>query len=177
MDTKKLMKKLNAANEHLKKFSHVNKKALDQYVSFSDQRETILERKEEIDTAQTAIKELIDGLDLQKDEVGGMYCGIPRYQSGRKLLANIFLGVNHTSMTAKDRPDECGRNEPGSNRCTKAWYVKRGQGFSSRSPGRKKKTTKMFIHSHRDQSFLLFPARGGSGMCYYSVPKSMQHLV
>lgn len=77
MDTKKLMKKLNAANEHLKKFSHVNKKALDQYVSFSDQRETILERKEEIDTAQTAIKELIDGLDLQKDEVSGVYSDCP----------------------------------------------------------------------------------------------------
>ena len=80
MDTKKLMKKLNAANEHLKKFSHVNKKALDQYVSFSDQRETILERKEEIDAAQTAIKELIDGLDQQKDEVGDVVvCGM-RYQ-------------------------------------------------------------------------------------------------
>lgn len=70
MDTKRLMKKLNAANESLKKFSHVNKKALDQYVSFSEQRETILKRKNEIDAAQTAIKELIEGLDLQKDEVG-----------------------------------------------------------------------------------------------------------
>ncbi|CAN0248041.1 unnamed protein product, partial [Ectocarpus fasciculatus] len=64
------MKKLNAANDSLKKFSHVNKKALDQYVSFSEQRETILKRKNEIDAAQTAIKELIEGLDLQKDEVG-----------------------------------------------------------------------------------------------------------
>lgn len=67
---KRLMKKLNAANESLKKFSHVNKKALDQYVSFSEQREAILERKKEIDTAQTAIRELIEGLDQQKDEVG-----------------------------------------------------------------------------------------------------------
>lgn len=69
MDIKRLMKKLNAVNESLKQFSHVNKKALDQYVSFSEQRETILERKKEIDTAQTAIKDLIEGLDLQKDEV------------------------------------------------------------------------------------------------------------
>lgn len=66
------MKKLNAANENLKKFSHVNKKALDQYVSFSEQREAIMARKTEIDAAQTAIKELIEGLDLQKDEVH--YC-------------------------------------------------------------------------------------------------------
>ncbi len=78
MDSKRLMKKLNAANENLKKFSHVNKKALDQYVSFSEQRETILKRKNEIDAAQTAIKELIEGLDLQKDEVWlsrGSACG------------------------------------------------------------------------------------------------------
>ncbi|CAM9714699.1 unnamed protein product, partial [Hapterophycus canaliculatus] len=68
MDTKKLMKALNTANDNLKKFSHVNKKALDQYVSFSDERETILKRKSEIDAAKTAIKELIEGLDQQKDE-------------------------------------------------------------------------------------------------------------
>lgn len=74
MDTKKLMKALKAANDNLKKFSHVNKKALDQYVSFSEQRETILKRKGEIDAAQTAIKELIEGLDQQKDEVGGGEC-------------------------------------------------------------------------------------------------------
>lgn len=87
------MKKLNAANEHLKKFSHVNKKALDQYVSFSDQRETILERKVEIDTAQTAIKELIDGLDLQKDEVGGMYCGT--------FLAGNIMNVYNFNIKTK----------------------------------------------------------------------------
>lgn len=69
MDTKKLMKKLNEANENLKRFSHVNKKALDQYVSFSEQREALLQRKEETDKGEAAIKELIESLDMQKDEV------------------------------------------------------------------------------------------------------------
>lgn len=57
-------------NESLKKYSHVNKKALDQYVSFSEQRETLLVRKTELDAGQTAIRELVDALDMQKDEVG-----------------------------------------------------------------------------------------------------------
>ena len=70
MDTKKLMRKLNEANENLKRFSHVNKKALDQYVSFSEQREALLQRKEETDKGEAAIKELIESLDMQKDEVG-----------------------------------------------------------------------------------------------------------
>ena len=35
----------------LKKFSHVNKKALDQFVNFSDQKEKLIKRKEELDSA------------------------------------------------------------------------------------------------------------------------------
>jgi chromosome segregation ATPase len=56
------------ANEKLKKYSHVNKKALDQFVSFSEQRETLLERKAELDKGDEAIQELITALDQQKDE-------------------------------------------------------------------------------------------------------------
>lgn len=66
---KDLMKRLHSVNENLKKYSHVNKKALDQYVSFSEQRETLLQRKNELDAGQAAIKELVDALDMQKDEV------------------------------------------------------------------------------------------------------------
>ena len=43
-----LWKKLKDANEELKKYSHVNKKALDQFVNFSQQKETLIKRKEEI---------------------------------------------------------------------------------------------------------------------------------
>lgn len=63
------MKRLHSVNESLKKYSHVNKKALDQYVSFSEQRETLLQRKNELDAGQAAIQELVDALDMQKDEV------------------------------------------------------------------------------------------------------------
>lgn len=44
-----LFKELEKTNNHLKKFSHVNKKALDQFMSFSDQKEKLQKRKEELD--------------------------------------------------------------------------------------------------------------------------------
>lgn len=44
-----LFKEMEKANSHLKKYSHVNKKALDQFMSFSDQKEKLVKRKEELD--------------------------------------------------------------------------------------------------------------------------------
>lgn len=42
---KQLYKRLHECHERLKQYGHVNKKALDQYVSFSEQREELLKRK------------------------------------------------------------------------------------------------------------------------------------
>jgi structural maintenance of chromosome 3 (chondroitin sulfate proteoglycan 6) len=63
-----LMKSLEKINKKLKKYSHVNKKAYDQYVNFSEQRESLLKRKEELDTGAEKVKELVESLDRQKDE-------------------------------------------------------------------------------------------------------------
>ncbi|GMF26163.1 unnamed protein product [Phytophthora lilii] len=63
-----VIKQFKRRNEKLKKYSHVNKKALDQYMSFNEQRATLLERKKEIDDAYNSIKDLIDVLDKRKDE-------------------------------------------------------------------------------------------------------------
>jgi len=65
---KPLYRKLHECNEKLKKYSHVNKKALDQYVSFSEQRTELLQRKKELDEGAQAIEKLITNLDRQKDE-------------------------------------------------------------------------------------------------------------
>ena len=46
------MHHLREANETLKKYSHVNKKALDQYLSFSEQRKQLLSRKEEMEKVE-----------------------------------------------------------------------------------------------------------------------------
>ena len=49
LSLKQLFKKLEQCNSELKKYSHVNKKALDQFVNFSDQKEKLINRKEELD--------------------------------------------------------------------------------------------------------------------------------
>lgn len=51
MSLLQLFKKLENCNQELKRYSHVNKKALDQFVNFSDQKEKLIKRKEELDSA------------------------------------------------------------------------------------------------------------------------------
>lgn len=63
-----LHKKLQRVNNHLKKFSHVNKKAIDQFSSFSEQRERLFKRKSELDEGKASIEKLIKNLDMKKDE-------------------------------------------------------------------------------------------------------------
>ncbi|GAA5927291.1 cohesin subunit SMC3 [Sporobolomyces koalae] len=66
--SEKLLKKLRKVNEALKGFAHVNKKAYEQYTSFTKQRDELTARQEELDESQTSILELIDVLDARKDE-------------------------------------------------------------------------------------------------------------
>jgi structural maintenance of chromosome 3 (chondroitin sulfate proteoglycan 6) len=63
-----LEKELERVNKKLKKYSHVNKKAFDQYVNFSEQRESLIKRKEELDKGAEKVKELVESLDRKKDE-------------------------------------------------------------------------------------------------------------
>ena len=48
--------------------SSVNKKALDQYVNFTEQREELVARHEENRKGEGKIRDLIQTLDLRKDE-------------------------------------------------------------------------------------------------------------
>ena len=70
MELKKLFKQLTSVNKKLKdpKYRQVNKKALDQYVSFSEQRDALVNRKDDQDSADQSILDLIQVLDGQKDE-------------------------------------------------------------------------------------------------------------
>lgn len=63
-----LWKKLQHCNANLKKYSHVNKKALDQFVSFSEQKDRLMSRKEELDRAYQSILELMEVLEMRKHE-------------------------------------------------------------------------------------------------------------
>ncbi|KAL2820881.1 RecF/RecN/SMC [Aspergillus cavernicola] len=67
-DSNTVVKKLHRANEALKKYSHVNKKAFEQYNSFTKQREILTSRREELDASQKSIDDLITVLDQRKDE-------------------------------------------------------------------------------------------------------------
>ncbi|KAE8375764.1 RecF/RecN/SMC [Aspergillus bertholletiae] len=68
VDSNAVVKKLHKVNEGLKKYSHVNKKAFEQYNSFTKQRETLTTRREELDASQKSIDDLINVLDQRKDE-------------------------------------------------------------------------------------------------------------
>jgi len=62
------VKRLHKVHDALKKFSHVNKKAYEQYTNFTKQRDTLMKRREELDSSQSSIEELIQVLDQRKDE-------------------------------------------------------------------------------------------------------------
>lgn len=63
-----MWKKLETCNKDLKKYGHVNKKALDQFMNFSDQKERMNNRKDELDRAYQRILDLIDVLEQRKHE-------------------------------------------------------------------------------------------------------------
>ena len=52
---KELHKMLHKCNEQLQQFSHVNKKALDQYVNFTEQREELQKRQAELDAGDEVL--------------------------------------------------------------------------------------------------------------------------
>ncbi|OLL26315.1 Chromosome segregation protein sudA [Neolecta irregularis DAH-3] len=63
-----ILKRLHKINEALKRFSHVNKKAFDQYNNFTNQKETLTKRREDLDVSKSSIEELIEVLDHRKEE-------------------------------------------------------------------------------------------------------------
>uniref|UniRef100_A0A672HGD2 SMC hinge domain-containing protein n=1 Tax=Salarias fasciatus TaxID=181472 RepID=A0A672HGD2_SALFA len=65
---KQLFRKLEQCNTELKKYSHVNKKALDQFVNFSEQKEKLIKRQDELDRGYKSIMELMNVLELRKYE-------------------------------------------------------------------------------------------------------------
>jgi len=102
---KALMTQLTKTNEKLKKFSHVNKKALDQYLSFTTQREDLLGRKTELDEGGKAIRKLIDHLDQKKDEaIQRTFKGIAKNftEVFKKLIPN---GNGRISIKKKKNAD------------------------------------------------------------------------
>lgn len=63
-----IAKELTKATSALRQFAHVNKKAFEQYETWTRQRKTLTDRRVELDTSRKSIETLIDTLDKRKDE-------------------------------------------------------------------------------------------------------------
>ncbi|TVY37859.1 Chromosome segregation protein [Lachnellula subtilissima] len=68
VESKTVTSRLKKVTEALKKFKHVNKKAFEQYNTFTSQRDSLTKRRLELDKAQSSIQELVEILDTRKDE-------------------------------------------------------------------------------------------------------------
>ncbi|XP_008230696.1 PREDICTED: structural maintenance of chromosomes protein 3 [Prunus mume] len=88
---KELHKMLHRCSEQLQQFSHVNKKALDQYVNFTEQREELQKRQAELDAGDEKIGELIQVLDQRKDEsIERTFKGVARHF--REVFSELVQG-------------------------------------------------------------------------------------
>ncbi|TYH69930.1 hypothetical protein ES332_D05G084900v1 [Gossypium tomentosum] len=103
---KELQKMLHRCNEQLQQFSHVNKKALDQYVNFTEQREELQKRQAELDSGDEKIKELIEVLDQRKDEsIERTFKGVARHF--REVFSELVQGGHgHLVMMKKKDGDD-----------------------------------------------------------------------
>ncbi|KAH3675796.1 hypothetical protein WICPIJ_009249 [Wickerhamomyces pijperi] len=63
-----LLRKLTKITKSLDKFSHVNRKALEQYLNFTKQRDGLVERRKELDNSEESIEELINVLSSRKED-------------------------------------------------------------------------------------------------------------
>lgn len=78
--------KLHKCQESLKKYGHVNKKAFEQYQQFERQRADLEQRRKDLDGSDASIRELIDVLDMRKDEA------IERtFKQVSKAFAEVFV--------------------------------------------------------------------------------------
>lgn len=62
-----LLSNLTEVNTELKKYAHINKKAMDQFSTFAREREALVERKADLEKSKESIESLVDSLKQQKD--------------------------------------------------------------------------------------------------------------
>ena len=80
-----LHKEIEKVTAELGKLAHVNKKALDQHTSFSEERNRLIEKQQEMEEAREKIEELIEHLDNKKDEALEV-----SFRSIQKMFALVF---------------------------------------------------------------------------------------
>ncbi|KAL5235232.1 hypothetical protein ACI65C_002642 [Semiaphis heraclei] len=111
--SKNLFKELEKANSHLKRFSHVNKKALDQFINFSEQKEKLVSRKQELDRGYEKIEQLMNVLEQRKcDAIQSTFKQVSKYFSyvfsklvpagHAKLVMKTVGGEESTTINMRD---------------------------------------------------------------------------
>lgn len=107
---KELQKMLHKCNEQLTQFSHVNKKALDQYMNFTEQREQLQKRRAELDAGDQKIRELISVLDQRKDEsIERTFKGVARHF--REVFSELVQGGHGYLVMMKKKDGELGDDD------------------------------------------------------------------
>eukprot|EP00899_Mesostigma_viride_P022420 jgi/Mesvir1/3362/Mv04256-RA.1 len=107
---KELHALLHRCGSELKKYGHVNKKALDQYVNFTEQREELIKRQVELDKGDEKIRELISVLDLRKDEaIERTFKGVAKHF--REIFAELVPNGTGSLVMQKKRLAEEGEAE------------------------------------------------------------------
>ncbi|WEJ97377.1 Structural maintenance of chromosomes protein 3 [Yamadazyma tenuis] len=67
-ESDELLTQLNETNTDLKKYNHINKKAIEQYDMFTSRHNDLEVRRQELDASKESIGNLITNLKLQKDQ-------------------------------------------------------------------------------------------------------------
>ncbi|CAN6560216.1 unnamed protein product [Malus baccata var. baccata] len=107
---KELHKALHRCNEQLQQFSHVNKKALDQYVNFTEQREELQKRQAELKAGDQKIDELIKVLDQRKDEsIERTFKGVARHF--REVFSELVQGGHGHLVMMKKKDGQHGDDD------------------------------------------------------------------
>ncbi|KAK0125890.1 Structural maintenance of chromosomes protein 3 [Cadophora gregata] len=108
-DSKYITSKLKKVNDALKKYKGVNKKAFEQYNSFTSQRDSLTKRRKELDDGLTSIQDLVEVLDQRKDEA------IERtFKQVSKEFASIFerlVPAGRGRLVIQRKTDQRARDE------------------------------------------------------------------
>lgn len=97
-----LLAQLNTTNKGLTKYAHINKKAMEQYNTFTRERSDLTKRKEELEKSRDSIEQLMTKLEKQKDQAI-----IKSFKQVSKSFHNIFgklvpVGVGNLIMQERE---------------------------------------------------------------------------